>query len=162
MATSASVQKPKSALSTILLAWLTAGTLDLLGAIIVYDLIMKRVTAVRLLQGIASGAFGKKAFDGGNTMALYGIGFHYLIALTFTIFFFVIFPYISFLKKYKILAGLLYGIFVWMVMNLAVLPMLHIGKFPTKWDAIARGAIILMFCIGLPISLIVNRYYSRK
>jgi len=47
-------------------------------------------------------------------------------------------------------------------MNLAVLPLLNIANIPTKWDSISRGAVILMFCIGLPISLIVSRYYLLK
>ena len=160
-ATATSSSKP-SALKTILLAWLTAGCLDLLGAITVYSLIMQRVTTMRLLQGIARGALGNSAYEGGIATALAGIGFHFIIAFCFTVFYFFIFPYISFLKKQRIISGLLYGIFVWCVMNLAVLPLLHIANIPTKWDSITRGALILMFCIGLPISLIVNRYYLLK
>jgi hypothetical protein len=40
--------------------------------------------------------------------------------------------------------------------------LLNIATIPTKWDSIIRGAVILMFCIGLPISLIVSRYYLVK
>ena len=160
-ATSTSQSKP-SALKTILLAWLTAGCLDLLGAITVYSLIMQRVTTMRLLQGIARGALGNSAYEGGIPTALAGVGFHFIIAFCFTVFYFFIFPYIPFLKKQRIISGLLYGIFVWCVMNLVVLPLLQIANIPTKWDSITRGALILMFCIGLPISLIVNRYYLLK
>jgi len=155
-------QSKTSALKTILLAWLTAGCLDLLAAITVYSLIMQRVTTTRLLQGIARGALGNSAYEGGTATALAGVGFHFLIAFCFTIFYFFIFPYIPFLKKQRIISGLLYGIFVWCVMNLAVLPLLNIANIPTKWDSITRGAVILMFCIGLPISLIVGRYYLLK
>lgn len=151
-----------SALKTILLAWLTAGCLDLLGAITVYSLIMQRVTTMRLLQGIARGALGNSAYEGGILTALAGAGFHFIIAFCFTIFYFFIFPYIPFLRKQRIISGLLYGIFAWCVMNLAVLPLLQIANIPTKWDSIIRGALILMFCIGLPISLIVSRYYPLK
>jgi hypothetical protein len=161
MASSSGLQRSKSPIPTILLAGLVAGTLDILAAITVYDLIMHRLTAIHLLQGIASFAFGKKAIDGGTSMAIYGLGFHFIIAFSFTIFYFIIFPYISFLRKQKILSGLLYGIFVWMVMNLAVLPLLG-GKIPTKWDGILRGACILMVCIGLPISLIIGSYYEKQ
>lgn len=161
VAAAANQTKP-SALKTILLAWLTAGTLDLLGAITVYSLIMQRVTTVRLLQGIARGALGNTAYEGGVATALAGVAFHFIIAFCFTVFYFFIFPYIPFLKKQRIISGLLYGIFVWCVMNLAVLPLLHITNIPTKWDSIARGAVILMLCIGLPISLIVSRYYMLK
>ena len=145
-----------------MLAWLTAGCLDLLGAITVYSLIMQRVTTMRLLQGIARGALGNSAYEGGIATALAGVGFHFTIAFCFTVFYFFIFPYIPFLKKQRIISGLLYGIFVWCVMNLAVLPLLQIANIPTKWDSIIRGALILMFCIGLPISLIVSRYYLLK
>jgi uncharacterized membrane protein YagU involved in acid resistance len=151
-----------SAFKTILIAGFVAGTLDMLGAILVYVLIMKRVTTTQLLQGIARGAFGKSAFNGGIKMALAGLGLHFIIAFSFTIFYFFIFPFIPFLKKQRIICGLLYGIFVWCVMNLAILPLLHIADIPTKWDSMARGAVILMFCIGLPISLIVSRYYIQK
>ncbi len=161
-ATTSTTQTKPSALKSILLAWLTAGCLDLLGAIIVYSLIMQRVTIMRLLQGIARGALGNSAFEGGIATALAGVGFHFIIALCFTVFYFLIFPYIPFLKKQKVVSGLLYGIFVWCVMNLAVLPSLQIANIPTKWDSIVRGALILMFCIGLPISLIVSRYYTGR
>jgi len=163
MNTATALPQPKSsAFKTILLAWLTAGCLDLLAAITVYSLIMQRVTTTRLLQGIARGALGNSAYEGGISTALAGVGFHFIIAFCFTIFYFFIFPYIPFLKKERIISGLLYGIFVWCVMNLAVLPLLNIANIPTKWDSITRGAAILMFCIGLPISLIVSRYYLLK
>ena len=155
-------QSRPSALKTILLAGLVAGTLDMLAAITVYSLVMNRVTIVRLLQGIAKGAFGDSAFEGGSSMAMAGLGFHFIIAFTFAIFYFLIFPYIPFLKKQRIISGLLYGIFVWCVMNLGVLPLLHIASIPTKWDSIIRGAVILMFFVGLPISLIVSKHYISK
>lgn len=151
-----------SALKTVLIAWLAAGCLDLLGALTVYSFIMQRITPMRLLQGIARGALGNAAYEGGTATALAGVGFHFTIAFCFTIFYFFIFPYIPFLKKQRIISGLLYGIFVWCVMNLAVLPLLNIASIPTKWDSIIRGALILMFCIGLPVSLIVSSYYLSK
>src|SRR5689334_7681169 len=159
---SATVQSTPSALKTILTAWLTAGCLDLLAAITVYSLIMQRVTTMRLLQGIARGALGNSAYEGGIATALAGVGFHFTIAFCFTVFYFFIFPYIPFLKTQRIISGFLYGIFAWCVMNLAVLPLLKIAPVPTKWDSITRGAVILMFCIGLPISLIVSRYYMLR
>ena len=155
-------QSRSAALKTVLLAGSVAGTLDMLAAITVYALIMDRVTAIRLLQGIAAGAFGKSAFEGGTAMALAGLGFHFIIAFCFAIFYFLIFPYIPFLKKHRVLSGLLYGIFVWCVMNLAVLPLLQIASFPSKWSSIIRGAVILMLFVGLPISLIVSKHYISK
>jgi uncharacterized membrane protein YagU involved in acid resistance len=123
---------------------------------------MNVTTTIRLLQGIARGAFGKSAFQGGTSMALAGLAFHFIIAFSFTVFYFFVFPLIPFLKKQRIISGLLYGIFVWCVMNLAVLPLLDVASVPTKWSSILRGAAILMVCVGLPVSLIVSRFYISK
>ena len=151
-----------SAIETILTAGFIAGCLDLLAAIIVYSVAMQRTTDTKLLQNIGKAAFGSSAFDSETSLALSGVGVHFFIAFSFAIFYFFIFPYIPFLKKQRIISGLLYGIFVWCIMNLAVLPLLHIANIPVKWDSIVRGAVILMLCIGLPVSLIVSRYYILK
>jgi uncharacterized membrane protein YagU involved in acid resistance len=151
-----------SAIQTILSAGLIAGCFDLLTAILVYSVVMQRTTDVKLLQGIGKAAFGSGTFHEGASLALAGVAVHFFIAFSFTIFYFFIFPYISFFRKQPIISGLLYGIFVWCVMNLAMLPLFHVANIPHKWDSIVRGAVILMFCIGLPISLVVSRYYKAK
>ena len=150
------------AIQTILSAGLVAGSFDLLTAILVYSVAMERTTDRKLLQGIGKAAFGTNTFPDETSLAMSGVGVHFFIAFCFAIFYFFIFPHISFLRKQKILSGLLYGAFAWCIMNLAVLPLFHIANIPHKWDSIVRGAVILMFCIGLPISLIVSRYYAAN
>jgi len=157
-----SVAQRRSAGQTILSAGLVAGCFDLLAAIVVYSVVMQRTTDIKLLQGIGRAAFGNKLFDSDTSLALSGLAVHFFIAFSFATFYFFVFPYIAFLGRQRILSGLLYGIFAWCVMNLAVLPIFHIANIPHKWDSIFRGAVILMFCIGLPISLIVSRYYQQK
>ena len=152
----------RSPFKTILLAGFVAGTLDMLGALLVYVVILDKTTASKLLRGIASGVFKKQAMTGGTEMELYGILFHYIIAFAFTIFFFIIFPYISFLRKQKILSGLLYGIFVWCVMNLVVLQIVLANPAPFKLKSALIGASILMVMIGLPLSFFANKYYGNK
>jgi hypothetical protein len=159
--TTSKVNRP-TAIQTILTAGLIAGCLDLLTAIIVYSVVMQRTTDVKLLQGIGRAAFGSNTFQAGTALALAGVAVHFFIAFSFTVFYFFIFPYVSFFRKYPIIGGLLYGIFAWCVMNLVMLPLFHVANIPTKWDSIIRGAVILMFCIGLPISVIISRYYKTK
>jgi uncharacterized membrane protein YagU involved in acid resistance len=123
---------------------------------------MHKATPAQILQGIASGIFGKDAFSGGTGMALMGLLFHFIIAYCFAIGYFIAFPYLPFLRKQKIVSGFLYGIFVWLIMNIIVLPLSNVNQAPFKWDAFFRAVIILMLCIGLPISLITHRYYMSK
>lgn len=151
-----------SAIQTILSAGLVAGSFDLLTAILVYSVAMERTTDRKLLQGIGKAAFGSNTFQDETSLALSGVAVHFFIAFSFAIFYFFIFPHISFLRKQKLLSGLLYGAFAWCVMNLAVLPLFHVANIPHKWDSIVRGAVILMLCIGLPISLSVSRYYIAR
>jgi hypothetical protein len=138
------------------LSGLVAGSLDILAAFLVYCLIKQATTPERLLQYIASGVFGQTAFSGGWQTALCGLAFHFLIAFSFAAFYVLVYPYIPFLKQRKVEAGLLYGILIWIVMNLLVLPLLFHNTPNFSWEAIGLGVGILMFCVGLPISLITR------
>jgi hypothetical protein len=71
-------------LRTILVAWLLAGTLDIAAAIFLYAF-PSGTRIMRLLQGIASGLLGAKAFSGGLQTAALGLTLHYLIALVWTV-----------------------------------------------------------------------------
>lgn len=160
-------EKPKtsgnnSARKTILLAWAVAGTADLLTALFVYSIVLHKTTAPKILYSIASGVFGKSAYNGGWSMMLCGVLLHYCIAFIFTVFYFLIYPYIKSIGKYRILAGILYGAFVWIIMNLIVLNIVFGHTSTLTPDAIAIGAGILMICIGMPVSFIVSKYYGRK
>src|SRR6266567_732341 len=104
------------------LAGLIAGTLDIFGALTVYSLILHKGPVMLILQRIASAALGKVAFKGGWAMAVCGLGFYYIIAYCFTTAYVLLYPYLPFLKKHKLASGLLYGLFVWLVMNRIVLP----------------------------------------
>ena len=134
----------------------------MLGAILVYAVILQKTTAEKIVRGIASGVFRKQAMTGGTEMLFYGVLFHYFIALCFTIFYFIIFPYIPFFRKQKIIGGLLYGAFVWIIMNLIVLNIVFPGRPTPAVSSALIGASILMVMIGLPLSYFANKYYKSK
>jgi hypothetical protein len=117
---------------------------------------------VKILQSIASGVFGKEAYEGGTAIALAGLAFHYIIAFSWAILYFIVFPKIPFLKKHWILSGLFYGIFVWVVMNLVVLPLVFSHRSPLTRVSFLTGASILMIMIGLPVSFITHKYYTSR
>lgn len=151
----------KSKSGSIFLSGLIAGTLDILAAIFVYAVILEKTTAGKILQSIASGIFKKDAYTGGSQMIWYGLGLHYLIAFIFAWFYFAIYNYIPFLKKSTIISGFLYGIFVWIIMNLIVLPIVF-PVLPEKHldFPLLLSITILMLCIGLPIASVTKKYYS--
>lgn len=151
----------KSAIKTILLTGLVAGILD--GAAASINALARGRSPVRVFRFIASGIFGKDASNPGWLMPTLGILLHFFIAFSFTIFFFLIFPKIKWLNKNFVITGLLYGIFVWLIMNLIVVPLSITGRirFIDPLQTII-GVLFLMFFIGLPIAYFTKRYYGLK
>jgi hypothetical protein len=142
---------------TLLIAWLVAGTLDISTAILYY-VGPSGARAERLLQGIASGLLGARAFTGGVGTALIGLALHYAIALIWTLVLFAAFRTLVALRHHLVLTGIAYGVIVWVVMNLVVVPLSRAQHAPIRPQAAAIAALILIICIGLPISLVVGRH----
>ncbi len=95
-------------------------------------------------------------------MAICGLGFHYIIAFCFTTAYVSLYPYLSFLKKYRLASGLLYGLFVWLVMNRIVLPRTKLLIPPFQWSSAFIAMALLMLCIGLPVAYITDAYYKGR
>ena len=139
----------------ILIGGLIAGILDLTSAIVITLYYHGSVT--RMLQGIASGALGKPAFEGGTGTAALGVGFHFLIAFIWTTVYYLASRRIGFLNLHPICAGVLYGVMVYLVMYLAVQPLA--GLHP-KFGLVttSRAVLVHIFCVGLPIALSIRRF----
>jgi hypothetical protein len=115
-----------------------------------------------MFQYIAGGALGlKNTANGGLPVILLGIFFHYFIVFCFTCFFFFLYRKNRIFGLNKYLAALLYGIFIWTVMNLVVLPLsaLPPGKI-TLGNALVDSGILAVM-IGLPVSLSASGYYDK-
>lgn len=151
--------KPKG-YQAILWAGLIAGTMDITAACVVSWLRSRR-SPVAVLQGIASGLLGADSFQGGLATAALGLALHFLIAFTATVVYFVASRKLKFLVTQPVISGLLYGIFVYLFMNGVVLPLTFHRNFFSPVGLALLNAVILMFCIGLPIALIVRRSQPR-
>ena len=146
---------------TILRAGLLAGILDGCAAI-VQAYLMRGTSPIVVFQYIASGALGRAAFDGGLATVAVGVLFHLFIGLSWATLFFVCYPYLDFLKKSRVLNGIGYGLLIWLVMNLIVVPMSRIPARPFVPFNVVTGILILMVMVGLPIAFIVHRHYQRR
>jgi hypothetical protein len=150
-----------SAAQTIVSATLIAGSLDIIAAIISF-LANGNKDPIKIFYYIASGVFGKEtAYGSGTWMAFLGLFLHYVIAFIWSVLLFLVYPWLKAFLKNKVVIGLLYGMFVWLIMNRVVLPISNTPALPFSIQGAIIGCLILMFCIGLPISLIVDRY-NRK
>jgi len=143
-------------LEAILWGGLTCGVLDITAAFVVYGFFGAK--PIPLLQGIASGLLGPRAYDGGLATAFLGLLCHFFIAFSATVVYFAVSRRIPFLVEHAVLSGFLYGPVVYFFMNQIVLPLSAIGRRPFSLKFMVIGVVIHMFSVGLAIALTVRRY----
>jgi hypothetical protein len=144
-------------ISKALTAGLIVGTLDIIAACISAYL-LSGVGPARVLRFVASGALGEDAFSGGAGTAALGLLFHFVIAISWTVAFFLLRPKIQFLANHEIAAGLGYGLLIWLVMTFVVVPLSRVPPRPFNLTAQAPQIVIHMVIIGLTISLLAKRW----
>ena len=145
----------RGALRTIAITGLIVGAMDITSAFIIA--ISRGSTATRLLQFVASGLIGQRAFQGGVATAALGLALHFVIAFSLVAVFYFASRQFAFLRHQAVLSGMVYGLIVFGVMNLIVLPLSAAKPRHTlTGDLIQIG--IHMFVIGLPTSLLVRRF----
>jgi hypothetical protein len=149
------------AVSLILRIGLIAGTLDIADALIFSH--FRGATPVMVFQYIASGLIGMRSFQLVWTSVALGVAIHYFIALTWTAVFYFASRRFAILIRRPVLSGLLYGIAVYLFMNLVALPLSRVGLAPhVSLVSRVNGVLALMFCIGLTIALLVRRSAVRS
>jgi hypothetical protein len=145
----------RAAVRTIALTGLIVGAMDITSAFIIAT--SRGSTVTRLLQFVASGLIGQKAFQGGAATAALGLGLHFVIAFAVVVVFYFASRQLSFLRRQAVLSGMIYGLIVFGVMNLIVLPLSAAKPRHTlTGDLIQIG--IHMFVIGLPTALLIRRF----
>lgn len=145
------------AILTIILAWLVAGTFDISYAIITWGPVFGKITAAQLLQGIASTLMGKDAFAGGTPTALIGLAMHYGIALAWTLLYFFIYPHIPLLARNKWISGIVYGVVVWGLMSIVIVPLVTGRAWTYNTVPFLKSIAPMILLFGPSIALILGR-----
>jgi hypothetical protein len=139
----------------IAITGLIVGTMDITSALIMA--VARGSTPLRLLQFVASGLLGRRAFDGGAATALAGLAIHFAIAFTVVIVFYIASRGISFLLEHPVISGIVYGLLVWLAMNFIVLPLSAAKPRHALVPDLIQIA-IHMFIIGVPTALLLRRF----
>jgi hypothetical protein len=155
IATSVPLRK-RQASRAILSAGLLCGILDITAAFVTWG--VQGISPVMILQGIASGALGEKAFSGGIGTAALGAMFHFLIAFSAAGVFYLSSRKLSFMTRRPILSGALYGIAVYTFMYWLVLPLSKCSRDPFSVFDTIIAILTHVVCVGLPIALVIRRY----
>jgi hypothetical protein len=141
----------------ILVGGLIAGSLDITFAIVASG--FHGVSATTVLQSVASGLLGQRAYEGGTGTAALGAVLHFAMMLIIAALFVGlrrVGPGI--VRERPALVGPLYGVAVYFVMNRLVIPL---SAFPMKTDYVPATFMSLaahMFFIGWVIAWAAVRY----
>ncbi len=134
-------------------AGLLVGTLDITAACLHYYIKTGRGPA-GVLKYVASGVFGQAALTGGDTMPAWGLLFHYIMALAFSYFFFQVFPLLQSITHNRVITGVIYGSFTWLISTQVIVRLSNTPKFPFDVLKAVTAAGILITCIGIPLAYI--------
>ncbi|HEX6370910.1 MAG TPA: hypothetical protein VF006_18470 [Longimicrobium sp.] len=135
----------------LLYGTLVVGTLDILEVIVFVG--MRGVPPVRVLQSVASGVLGRGAYQGGLPAALLGTLLHFTIAFAAVALYQVASRRFGFLTRHPLVWGPLYGVGVWLVMNLIVVPLSAAAIGSPTPASIINGLLIHALGVGLPSAL---------
>jgi hypothetical protein len=136
-------------------ATLIAGGLDFLFA----SVVLSGGAVARMWQVVASGVFGRNAFSMGMAGALWGVLFHFLIMGIFSAFMFLVYRRTTVIARWPLGSGLAYGICIWLVMKMLVVPLSRAGNglIPLKVDMIMNIGFLMHLLIGVVIVVVIKK-----
>jgi hypothetical protein len=157
-------------LKPILYAGGLVGVLDITAACI-NARVAYGCTPLHVLQSVAGGLLGRNTYEGGFRAAALGLVMHFTMALAVAAIFYMLTQRFPLPRKLSgvVAVGLVYGLAVFLVNNFATAPFLSwvrslylhtpiLFKPPMGWSQ----AIIHLFCVGLPIALVVNQFAKPR
>lgn len=144
---------------SILKAWALVGTLDWIGAVTVF-MLRGGTDPQKVFIFIASAAMGSDAATGEPWIPYVGLLFHYFIALTWTVVFFLCYPRVTLLRSNPFVVGIIYGAIIWITMNRVVLPLSKLPPLPFVPLSALIGASVLMVAIGIPLAFLARKHYQ--
>ncbi len=137
-------------LRPILVGGAVAGTFDLTSAFITFGSDSPRM--------IAAGLIGLQAVRTGIFPWILGVLLHYFIAFSAATIYCLASRKLPFLRDHWLVCGMFYGIAIFLVMNLVVLPLCAFHYTgPYKLHGLLQGILVHMLLIGLPISFSLRR-----
>ncbi|MFL6619108.1 MAG: hypothetical protein ACJ8MH_10925 [Povalibacter sp.] len=138
----------------ILTGGLLAGLGDILFAMYMWSWHVPRVVAAGVL---GPDAMKSEAWDVWSL----GLMLHFAITCAAAAIYTLTGRKLGFLKEHAFLCGLFFGIAVWLVMNLIVVPLSALHRTgPFTYESMVQGLLAHMFLVGLPIAFSA-KYLSK-
>ena len=144
-----------SIIKPIVVATLVCGTLDILLAVVLT--LMRGREPAAMLRFVASGPF-PAATGWGTAGSVLGLAVHFTLMGIMAAWFVIAAHNVPALTDKPWLAGLIYGLITYVVMNLIVVPL----RFPAAWPPAPLSVATQLFAhivlVGWPIAFTTRRY----
>ena len=144
-------------LKPIAIATLIAGTLDILSAFVFAG--MSGMKPLGVLRFVASGPFGS-APTATPGWAAVGLAVHFAIMACMAAAYILAASRIPALLRHPIVAGLAYGLLLWLLMYWIVLPLRFGMPLPNTLWGVANALFSHCILVGIPIALVARRYLA--
>jgi len=122
---------------------------------------LKSIPAITLWQNVASSLLGEGAFTTGWTGGIIGLLLHCGVAFTAATVFVFTARWFPAILRHDNLSGVAFGLIVFVVMNLVVVPLSRMPKRTVPLSMISMQIVMHIVLVGLPIS-ISSRYFLTK
>ena len=152
-------QPSSSPIKIAILGGLVLGTTDLTFAC-TFAGINSGASPVRVFQAVAAGVLGKASFTGGAAAAALGVALHYFIAISMALTYYAVSRRYPALARRPIACGIPYGILLYLIMNLVVLPLSAVGMPSFKNTLWVTLSVIMHMVFGV-ICAVTARIASR-
>jgi uncharacterized membrane protein YagU involved in acid resistance len=147
--------------AAIICGGFAAGTLDHLSACA--TLIPRGVPALGMLQYIASGAIGQRAFSGGIVTAALGLAVHFSLTTLMAALYVLASIRFPQLLNRPWSFGLIYGAAICVVMNYVAVPISLVAnwKAPTGWELVGAFLASCLY-VGVPIASFATHFLALR
>jgi len=109
-------------------------------------------------QGVASALLGRDAFTAGAPATALGLACHFVVAFCIVAAYVLASRRLALLVRRAVPLGMVYGAFVFLVMNWVVIPLTRIGRVPAFTpSSLATALLVHVFLVGLPAALFARR-----
>ena len=143
-------------LRPIVAATLIAGTLDIL-----FAFVMAGMSVIAVLRFVASGPFGAAPTESFG-WAIVGLAVHFTIMAVMAAAYILAAPRFPVLLRHPILAGISYGVLLWIVMYWIVMPQRFDMPLPSGLTAVAQQLFAHCLLVGVPIAWIAAGAFRRE
>ena len=154
-------QEEWSAIQIIL--WATAVVVVLDGiAGVVYFYTLLNLGPAQFMQWITSAIDGTSAFGAGSSAIIEGFIIHVIVTFIMAAVYYFAYKNSRIVRKNTLTSGIIYGLGIWIVMNLIVFPLSNVPPAPFVLFNAFISIIWHIVLVGLPFSIITNSYLKNS